>query len=328
MSKIRYGIIGFGGFAERSIAPAIMATANSELIAIQKRSLTTAQEKARQLGIKYAFSTPEDLANCSEVDAVFIVSSNNAHCAETITAAAAGKHVLVEKPMAMNTEEAQSMIAACKSAGVKLMVGHMLRLSPLVLRMKQIVSSGTIGPVTFARADFVYDASISKRQWVTKLSVAGGGPTVDIGVHCLDTLKFILDDEVTDVRSQLYPEHHDDRTEDTAVLSLQFSKNTLGSIYCSYATPFRRTFIEIIGTKGSVSAFGFTHNNATVPMTLTLAESGEITKITTEDIVIPDLYQKEVTLFSDAILQNTLSPIPGDIGLSNQRVLDKALAPA
>ncbi|MCX6136982.1 MAG: Gfo/Idh/MocA family oxidoreductase [Ignavibacteriales bacterium] len=326
MSKLRYGIIGFGGFAERCIAPAIKASINSELIAIQKRSLSAAQEKKKALGIRYAFSSAEELAACKEVDAVFVVSANCAHCGDTLIAANAGKHVLVEKPMAMNVSEAELMIKSCKAAGVKFMVGHMLRFSPLIMRMKDIVRPGTIGKITYARADFVYDASISQRRWVTRLSVAGGGPVFDIGVHCLDTLRFILDDEVLDVRAQLDPVPQNDQTEETASLSLKFSKDTLGSIYCSYRTPFRRTFIEILGTKGAVSAFNFTHNNATVPLTLTMAEAGNVTSTTTEDILIPDLYVKEVTLFSDAILNNTAVPVPGEIGLRNQIVLDKALA--
>ena len=108
--RIRYGIIGFGLFAERAIAGAIQNSPNSELVAIQKRSLALARQKADALAIPHAFSSPAELAACPDVDAVFIVSANSAHHDETVTAARAGKHVLVEKPIALNAADAQHMI--------------------------------------------------------------------------------------------------------------------------------------------------------------------------------------------------------------------------
>ena len=325
MSKVRYGIIGFGGFAERSIAPAIQASPNSELIAIQKRSLVAAEEKAKVYSIPMAFATVEEITSCSDIDAVYIVSANAAHCKETLTAARHGKHVLVEKPMAMNVHEAASMIEACSKAGVKLMVGHMLRLSPLSVRMKALIDSGTIGTVTYARADFMYNASVSQRLWVKNQEVAGGGPVFDIGVHCLDTLKFILNDEVTGTKAFLSPIPADGRTEDTASITLQFSRGAVGAIYCSYATSFRRTFMEIVGTAGTLSAFDFTHNNAVVTLTLTTGKDGKKARTETEEIEIPNLHVTQVTAFSSSILNRTESPIPGEIGLSNQKVLDAAI---
>ena len=104
--KIRYGIIGFGSFAEKTIAPAIQASTNSELVAIQKRSMAAAKEKAAACGVGLAFDSVEAAVSHPDVDAVFIVSANSEHCRETMAAATAGKHVLVEKPMAVNVAEA------------------------------------------------------------------------------------------------------------------------------------------------------------------------------------------------------------------------------
>ena len=176
--KIRYGIIGFGAFAERAIAPAIRASSNSELVAIQKRSLTAAKEKAQLFRIPHAFDSAETLVNHQDVDAVFIVSANSQHAPSTITAARSGKHVLVEKPMAMNTLEAQQMIEVCCSKNVKLMVGHMVRLSPLIIRMKELMCSGIIGTVEFVKAEYMYDARLSPRRWMWDKKIAGGGGSV------------------------------------------------------------------------------------------------------------------------------------------------------
>ena len=323
--RVRYGIIGFGLFAERAIAPAIVASPNSTLVAIQKRSLALAKEKAKQFAIPLAFDSVEELAAHPDVGAVFIVSANAFHCKETLAAARAGKHVLVEKPIAMNAGEARRMIAACKRAKVKLMVGHMLRLSPLVRRMRDIVRSGMIGEVVAVKSEFIYDARVSQRQWLFDRKLAGGGPVFDIGVHSLDTIRYVLDDEVVATTGALHPVPTKTRTEGSAMLSLRFSRGVVASIYCSFIAPLRRTFIEFIGTEGIISANDFTFNEASVYLKITMGKNGKEESAKTETIAIPNLYTEEVSLFSRSILENTAAPIPGDVGLKNQIVLDAAM---
>ena len=323
--KIRYGILGFGLFAERAIAPAIRASSNSELIAIQKRSLAAAEAKAKELGIPLAFDSVEKLVAHEDVDAVYIVSANALHSPSTIAAARAKKHVLVEKPMAMNAAEARKMIAACRQHGVMLMVGHMLRLSPLVRRMRDIVQSGMIGDITVARADFIYDAQTSHRTWLFDRKLAGGGPIYDIGVHGLDTLRFILNDEVVLTKSDLIPRPTAKKTEESANILLKFSRGTLGSIYCSFTAPLRRTFIEFIGTKGIISAYGFTQNSTTISLRITMGKDGKEEPASLEEIAVPNLYVEQVTRFSANIIDGTEPFAPGSTGLKNQIVLDAAM---
>ena len=324
--KVRYGIIGFGLFAKRTIAPAIQASKNSALVAVQKRSLEAAREEAVLLSIPHAFSSVDDLVAHPDVDAVFIVSANAAHCAETLSAARGGKHVLVEKPMAMNVEETKRMIDECSRHNVKLMVGHMIRYSPLVRRIREIIRSGQIGRVTFAKSEFFYDARLTHRDWLTNRAVAGGGPVFDIAVHCLDTLRFVLEDEVASVRSSLQPAVTETATERTAVLSLEFSGGTLASIITSYEAPAGRSFIEIVGTEGILSAYNFTLGSKTTTLQIALRTDGTILKSEEETIAVPNLYVEEITSFSSSIIHNTDPAIPGNVGLENQRVLDLAMA--
>lgn len=323
--KIRYGIIGFGYFAERVIAPAIKSSSNSELIGIQKRSLAAAEEKARSNSIPIAFDSAEKLAAHPDIDAVFIASANSQHCPETLVAARAKKHVLVEKPMAMNAAEARRMIAACKRNKVNLMVGHMLRLSPLVRRMRDIVRSGVIGDITSARAEFIYDSTMSQRKWLFDRKIAGGGPLFDIGVHGLDTLRFVLDDEVVLTQSILQPRPTAVRTETSAIMSLKFSRGTVASIYSSFMAPLRRTFVEFIGTQGIVSAYDFTHNDEVISLQIVTGTREKQSTTKTEQITIPNLYTEEVTLFSSSIINMTEPIVPGIVGLKNQIVLDAAM---
>jgi 1,5-anhydro-D-fructose reductase (1,5-anhydro-D-mannitol-forming) len=227
--------------------------------------------------------------------------------------------------MAMNVREGEQMIAACRDAGVKLMVGHMLRFSPLVARMRELMRQKAIGDPVYGRAEFVYDARLSHRGWLYDRRVAGGGPVFDIGVHCLDTLRYVLDDEVIETDSELEPEPTDTRTEATAALQLRFSRGTVGSIFCSYAVPLRRTFIEIIGTEGVINASNFTVGDRTTPLTILRGKDDQSTVDRVEEIVVPNLYVEEITHFSDCILNDNAPLLSGDNGVRNQVVLDAAM---
>ncbi len=321
---IRYGIIGFGYFAEKAIAPAIVKSSSSQLVGVQKRSLGAAKEKAAQYGIPKAFDSVEALVADPDIDAVFIGSANATHFPETLLAARAGKHVLVEKPMAMNVMEAQQMVDICREQKVRLMVGHMLRLSPLVNRIREVVKEGRLGRLVRAHAEYFFDAATSQRSWIYDRKVAGGGPVFDIGVHCLDTLRYVLDDEVTAVRSTLDPVPTAVRTEATAQLALRFSRGTVGSVYCSFVAPFRGSSIVIMGERAILSARDFTSSDRTLRITIT--QNGETNpKEHSEDIVVPDLYVGEIDMFSSSILTETDPPLSGENGVENQRILDTAL---
>ncbi len=201
----------------------------------------------------------------------------------------------------------------------------MVRFSPVIVRMKEIIRSGRIGAVSAIKTEFVYDARISQRSWVYDQKIAGGGPLFDIGVHCLDTIRFLLDDEVVSVKGHLERSPTLTRTASTSSVQLRFSRGTLATIFCSYASPIRESFIEVAGTEGVLSAINFTRSSVTIPLTILMKDTSEDGAQTVEEIVVPDLYVDEITRFSDSILRNSDPLIPGREGLENQRVLDEAL---
>jgi 1,5-anhydro-D-fructose reductase (1,5-anhydro-D-mannitol-forming) len=327
MKKIRYGIIGFGRFAERAIAPAIKDSPNSELVAIQKRSLPLAREQASRLGVPLAFDSVDALVSHPDVDAVFIVSANSVHAEETIKAARAGKHVLVEKPIAATTRDAERMIMECDLHHVRLMVGHMVRLSPLVLRVRDFVRSGELGQAVYARADFAYDGRMSARTWLHDPKIAGGGPLYDVGVHCLDTLRFVLDDEVESFTSEVQPLPTRSRTDDTGALLLRFRRGAIASIFCSYIMPVRSRILEVVCSEGIVSAPEFTVPNETLTLTITRGKNDKPAEVSTERIAVPDLYVEEITLFSDCILNERQPTLTARNGLENLRIVEQASHP-
>jgi len=322
---VRFGIAGYGGFAARAIAPAIRNVKTAQLVALQNRSAETARANASAAGVPHGFTSVEEMVRHPDVDAIFIVSANVAHCRETIAAAEAGKHVIVEKPMAMSAAEAESMVAACRRNDVRLMVGHMIRLSPLAIRIREVLRSGVIGAVRSARAEFIYDARLSQRSWLYDRRRAGGGPVFDVAVHCIDTLRFVLEDEVVHIAAALDPPPTPERTEATSHLALRFSRGALASVICSFRSPVRRRFIEIVGDDGILSAADFTAGDITTRLDLALGRDDRGIETRSEPIVVPNLYVAEVSHFCDAVLHGAPLELTGENGLENQRIIDAAM---
>jgi predicted dehydrogenase len=155
---------------------------------------------------------------------------------------------------------------------------------------------------------------------------AGGGPLFDIGIHCLDSMRFVLnDDNVQTVKSLMTPDHSTGNVEKTSVLSLQFSRGTLATIYSSYVSSYRQGFIEFFGTKGSISAYQFTPSNVDAVLELKFGKEGNLENIKKENIHVPDLYKREIEHFSDCILNGTNPVIENTSSLHNQEILDLAV---
>ena len=318
MTPLKLGILGFGRFAEEAILPAIRRSDRLELVAIQKRSADAARAKARQHGIPFAYDSEEALLENPEVEAVFIASSNNQHLPQTKLAARYGKPVLCEKPMALTVREAEEMVAVCKEKGVSLMIAHMLRFSESVRQVKKMVSSGELGTVRFVRSDFSIDATTSPRTWLADPIVAGGGPVMDIGVHALDTIRFILDRQVEDVLALLDRPLTSTQIEQEAEIALRFSDGILGVIQTSFRLPFQ-AFVEIKGTRGTALLMNYTRNLGTAQLIFVEPDFTEHRKCLPNG----DFYRAELEAFAEAVRERKPVPVPGEEGLKNQIVLDR-----
>jgi predicted dehydrogenase len=322
MDKIRFGIIGCGLFAEKRLLPAFQVTQNAELIAIQKRDADAARQKADEFGIKSAYGTPEDLLADPEIDAVCIASPNNLHHPHTLQAAAASKHVLVEKPMALNPAEAEDMVGACTDAGVLLQVGHHQRFLPVVQTVRNQITEGELGEIVFASAQFTLHAENSPRTWVRDKTIAGGGPVVDVGVHCIDLLRHVLGQEVRSAQAFFNPLQIDlaETVEDAAAIIMQFNRGTLGNVLCGFTTEFSTAF-EFRGTTGAVWARNFTLYNQDAEY---FTQHGDDVQRTS--VYNTDPYAAEIDALASAIRDGcTESAVPGKEGLKNQVVLAQIL---
>ena len=150
MRKLKWGLIGAGDIARKRIAPALRDSPNCELVTVSRKRAELAADFAKEFGARKWFADWRELIADDEIEAVYIATPVYLHCEQTIAAANAGKHILCEKPMAMNVAECEEMIDACRVNSVKLGIAYYRRFYPVIERIKQVIESGEIGKVVFA----------------------------------------------------------------------------------------------------------------------------------------------------------------------------------
>ncbi len=319
---IRFGIVGFGLHAVKRLMPGFQRASRCRVVALTRRDLRQAEVSARQFQIEHAFASTADLCACPEVDAVFVCSPDALHCADVLTAVKYRKPVLCEKPMAMNADEAQTMVKAARWAGVTLGVAQVMRFEESVKLFRERIAAGAIGRPQVARASFFAPMLTSARTWVGDPRLATGGPLSDIGVHCIDALRFVLGDEVTLVSARAHYDSHS-VLEASAAMMLDFAGGTLGSVSVSGRTSYQ-TFLEVSGETGTLSAL----NALTIerPVTVELRRGFEL--VESHEVSNADAYGVQVDAFAAAIEEKREFEIPGEEGLKNQLILDAAFRSA
>ena len=317
---VRFGIVGFGLHAEKRMIPGFAMAKKCSVTALSRRDMNKAQESARKWKIPLAFDSAEKLSQSNEVDAVFVTTPNSCHLQDVLTAIKSGKPVLCEKPLAINADECRQMVEAARKAKVLFGVAHVFRFEDSVRHVRERVASGQIGRSIFARLEFSFPAGTDHpRGWIYDLSVAGGGPIVDIGVHCVDTLRYILQDEVERVYARAMYDKLSGAMEAAAMLMLEFSKGTLAAVPVSYRSDYR-TPLELVGDAASLRA----NNCLTVehPIEVELWRGGK--KVDSETVSNPRAYALMVDEFSTALETRSEFLVPGEQGWQNQEILDAA----
>jgi predicted dehydrogenase len=317
---IRFGIVGFGLHAVKRMMPGFLRAGNSCVTALSRRDLAKAQESARQHNIPLAFDSAAALSQSPEVDAVFVTTPNSFHRQDVLTAISWGKPVLCEKPLGVNADECRQMVEAARKANVVFGVAHVFRFEQSTARLRERISAGEIGRPIFARSEFSFPGGPGHaRKWLYDPKIAGGGPIADVGVHCVDTLRFVLQDEVLRVSARGMWDRVSGELEAAAALTLEFSRGTLGTVLTSYRADYRSP-LEFVGENGVLDA----ENGLNVehPIQLQLRRGGEI--VETETVSNQLAYARMVDAFADAVEGKSKFPAPGEQGWQNQEILDAA----
>jgi len=254
LTRLSWGVIGAGDIVRKRVAAALREGTGCNLVAISRARAELAEPFAREVGARRWFPSWRDLVADPEIDAVYVATPVRFHAEQTIAAAAAGKHVLCEKPMAMDVAECDRMIAACQAAGVTLGIAYYRRFYPIVARVKQLIDAGEIGTLVFVQmtAFEPFDPRPGEpRSWLLQRSEAGGGPMADFGCHRLEVLLHLAG-PVRRVTSLVSTIALNREVEDTAVALLQFERGASGVLAVTHAAADSQDTLDLFGTKGSI----------------------------------------------------------------------------
>lgn len=308
---IGIGILGYGRFAQRRARPTIEAYPGARLVAVQVRRMPDSEVIPKRATV---FLTSEDLVRSIDVEAVYVTSANAIHESDVISALRAGKPVLCEKPMATTPDACERMIREAVGLGVYLGVAHMTRMSRALRRVRSLVRGGVIGIPRLASAVFPYQISETGRSWASDPDVAGGGPMLDAGIHAVDALRFILDDEVERVAA-LSKTPRRRRVEVAAGAAIEFSHGTVGLLAAS-AEAFFSPSLEIVGSKGRVRAPSFAQTWGSVE--LEVETRGGVRRLTES---VADTYMRQLAGFCRSVRAKSRSVSSAFNGLENVRVI-------
>ena len=244
---LRWGVIGVSDIAVRKVVPAMQAGAVTPVTAIASRSFDRARDAADRLGIVHAFGTYQALLECPDVDVVYISLPNHLHMSWTLAAADAGKHILCEKPLALSSRDARTMVEHCERAGVMLMEAFMYRLHPIWSTTIDLVRQKRIGEVLAVQTVFSYfnEEPSNIRNQVD----AGGGALYDVGCYAVDLARWVFDGEPRSVRGAV---RHDPRFGTDVLTSalLDFGGRHATFICSTRLEPAQR--VELLGTAGRI----------------------------------------------------------------------------
>lgn len=253
-TKIRWGVIASGGIARRRTIPeGILPARNAELVGVFGRNQNTNAEVAREFGAHAAASLNELLA--LDLDAVYIASPNHAHLEQTRRAAAAGKHVLCEKPLGLNVAEAKRIVQLCRRAKVHLGTAFMMRFHSQHQAALRLIQAGKLGQPVFARAQLSCWYPPQPGAWRQIPKLAGGGALMDLAGHCLDLLEMFFG-PVTAVSCMINHAVHRYRTEDSGAVLARFKNGATATVDTLFCIPdaSSKNRLELYGTRGSLLA--------------------------------------------------------------------------
>ncbi|HUY80137.1 MAG TPA: Gfo/Idh/MocA family oxidoreductase [Acidobacteriaceae bacterium] len=316
---IRYGILGFGHHAVRRLMQGFAGASDARLVGMWRRDAAKARENAREYSIPHVFETPLDLCTSAEIDAVFVASPDALHLEHVLLALRHGKHVLCEKPLAMSIGEAERMQAAAENLGVKLGVAQNMRYNRSLARMREWIAEGSVGKPVLAQAQFAYSAKGSPRTWIYDPKLALGGPIGDVGIHCIDALRYVLNSNVSAVGTLAHVDEHSGSVESHAVVGLDFASGAMGAVTVTTRAAYR-TLVEVTCEQGVIVC----ENGLTVdfPVDVVMHCGSEVLR--KETLSNADAYSLMLDGFSAWVEGRGEYLAPGLDGLHNQRVLDAA----
>ena len=315
MTRISWGILSTARIGLEKVIPAMQKGRYSVISAIASRKHEKAEKVARKLGIPKAYGSYEELLADDEIQAIYIPLPNHLHVEWTIKSLEAGKHVLCEKPIGVNSQEAVYLQKQVKNfPHLKVMEAFMYRHHPQWQRVKKLVDEGTLGQLKNVHSMFSYynDDPTDIRNQVD----IGGGGILDIGCYCISVSRFLFSNEPKRVSGTLEydPQLRVDRL---ASGVLEFEKGTSTFTCSTQLTNHQRVYV--FGTRGRIEIETPFTPSPDQPPNIRLQKGSKLKEIVCE---VCDQYTIQGDLFSQAILNDTNVPTPLEDGIANMKVID------
>ncbi len=323
--KIKFAFTGTGYIAKIH-ARAAQQMEEIELTAVVNHRPESMAKFAREFDIPRQFASIQELLAAGEVDAVIINTPNYLHAPQAIAALEAGVHAMVEKPMAMNAAEAKTMITAGEITGAKLMVAHCWRFDEEVLWLKNQVDAGVLGQIIRTKGYGVH-ANWGPGGWFTRREYAGGGAMADMGIHALDTVRFLLGDRnPASVYARVGTNYGDYDVDDTGVILVNWDNGVVSYLESGWWQP------HMDGPEAATQLYGTQGFGAVFPTGLKLPDKAK-DQVEYVDPGYPyprpehcpqAMYDAQLAYFVLCIRRDTI-PVPGGMeGWVNMRILDAA----
>ena len=313
--KVNWGILGCAGIAEKAFIPAVLKSRNGTLAGIASRDEARAQDWAHRFGILKAHKTYQELVDDPAIDAVYNPLPNDLHAEWSIRAIRAGKHVLCEKPMAMNAAEVRAMIQAADSHGVLLMEGFMYKFHPQIAKMLEVILTGSVGEVRSVHSSFTFQFERGRSDYRWSPS-QGGGALYDVGCYTISIARLVLSAEPVSAfaAARMDPATGIDMT---ASALLEFPGGRFAHCEASFESQFQSRLL-VVGSDGALSLDrAFSAKDFDVAIDIVRGGARESTPLPKAD-----MFLLMIEHFGEAVLGRTPLRFPASDAWHNMRAID------
>jgi predicted dehydrogenase len=321
--KIQWGVLGYARIARESLSPAIQRSSNSELRAVASRQESKRAECRARFATAAVYPAYEELLRDPDIDAVYVPLPNSLHCEWTIRAAEHGKHVLCEKPIALDAAQCREMTAACAANHVWLMEAFMYRYTERTRQVLEVLRGGALGDIKFISSSFRF--LLSNPNSIKFKPELGGGSLYDVGCYPLNFTGMVMDQFTRGQPGGAVPEIisaqcvRQGGVDVICSALLKYPSGVIASLNCGFNAQ-KRVHSEIIGTGGALEIPDTFSDN---PGALTLTADEERREIAVAEC---DRYRLEVEDFADAILQQRAPRLALAETQRNMEILDRLQA--
>ncbi|HCS65488.1 MAG TPA: NAD-binding protein [Cellvibrio sp.] len=316
MKKLRWGVLSTAKIGREKVIPALQKSTHNQVLAICSRDTQSARRVADELHIERAYGTYEELLADPDIDAIYNPLPNHLHVEWSIKALQAGKHVLCEKPLGLNSADAQRLVDAARAhPQLKVMEAFMYRFHPQWQLAKQLVDEGRIGKLHAVHSHFSYnnrepDNIRNKAEW-------GGGALLDVGCYSISLSRWLFNEEPTQVLGQITPMPGEEVDCITSGI-MEFSAGSASFTAATKIEPVQ--YVEAIGDEGSLYLERPFYNDSTDPV-----QRVRITRNRVQEVIeVPDdnHYSAMGDAFALSIFNNSAVPTSLDDAIANMRAID------